>query len=117
MWIVFIVSCIPPIRPLFVKVFQKASSSLGRSGYMQDGTSKTLGTNANAYASHNHPKSKSHISSMPIKNDSEEEILQEQGGIMMTKQISVRYQETSSKNSSEIRDGTDEAWKTHYDGN
>jgi hypothetical protein len=54
---------------------------------------------------------------MPVKNDSEEEILQEEGGIMMTKQISVRYQETSSKNSSELRNGTDETWKTRYESN
>jgi hypothetical protein len=84
---------------------------------MQNGTSKDLGTNANAYASHNHSKSKSRNSSMPVKNDSEEEILQEEGGIMMTKQISVRYQETSSKNWSELRDGSDETWKTRYEAN
>jgi hypothetical protein len=100
MWIVFIVSCVPTVRPIFVKVIGKVySNSQSRSRtfpsrnlYAKQTSSNGAGTHSLAYASKK--DASANVDPMPEDNESEQHILPgEPGGILMTSQIVVRYDE------------------------
>jgi hypothetical protein len=119
MWIVFIVSCIPTIRPLFAKFFNKVYSSGSRTfgtgrGYEQQNDASGAGTHSRAYASHagSHKGADSKVVSLPTRNDneSEESILPGQQGIMMTNQVVVKYEGADGE-----RDKGERDWKNHFD--
>jgi hypothetical protein len=98
MWVIFIVSCIPSIRPCFVRVFNivyaSGSNSRGTGhGYIQQSDTNTnlRGTDTNRSRAFTSATTTS--KAMHSDNDSEENILPNQQGIMMTNQISVKYEE------------------------
>lgn len=91
------VSCIPPIRPLFVKAIHKVQSSSNRSR----GTSNT-NDHSPGYAKSGPYASRSN-NKRPVvttTNESEEDILADQDGIMMTRKISIHYNEPDETNHS-----------------
>lgn len=98
MWVIFVVACIPTIRPFFVKVFHIVSSSAGRShatGYIQQSDTNTglNATRSRVFASTTNTSKGNNSSS----NDSEENILgANQRGIMMTNHVSVKYDQADS---------------------
>lgn len=114
MWVIFIVSCIPTIRPLFVKAFSKVYGSGSRpsQGYQQQSDPAKPGLHTRAYAStfgsRNAVESKT--SSLPTTgdNESEETILPGQRGIMMTSQVVIKYDDKQRAEGN--RD-----WRNHFD--
>lgn len=122
MWVIFIVSCIPTIRPIFVKAFNKVYASGSRTfatgrGYEQQSDINNAGTRSRAYASHlgsrKGPESK--VSSLPTHNDneSEENILPGQKGIMMTSHVVVKYEGNDSERT--VAKGGERDWNNHFD--
>ena len=119
MWVIFMVSCIPTIRPLFIKAFNKvyyASGSrtfaTGR-GYEQH-TGTGAGTHSRAYASHlgSRKGTDSKAITLPTnKNESEENILPGQKGIIMTSHVVVKYEGSDSEPGPRDRD-----WRNHLAG-
>lgn len=96
-WVVFIVGCIPPIRPLLMIVFHRiltsAKSTIGQSHTNQLGRSTELQT-----YSHSKPQARhmtSNLVSMLEGKDSEEN-LAEDGGIMKTTEVRLSYEAGSS---------------------
>jgi hypothetical protein len=91
------VSCIPPIRPLFVKAIRKVQSSSNRSRGTGDNNDNSPGYGKSGpYASRSNIK-------RPVvttTNESEEDILQDRDGIMMTRKISIHYDERDENNHS-----------------
>jgi hypothetical protein len=81
------VSCIPPIRPLFVKVFKVIQSSSGQSQAKNGDTPEYL--HSGPYASRSNIKR----AQLDTTNESEENIL-EGNGIMLTRKISIHYEES-----------------------
>src|SRR5690349_6774787 len=93
MWVIFVVSCIPIIRPLFAKVFQEGSRSSSRhfgasSGYIENQASANTGP---------YFRTRAFSSSYPLEfhnetrnNESEENILPSEKGILMTSLIIVK---------------------------
>jgi hypothetical protein len=120
MWVIFIVSCIPTIRPIFVKAFNKVYTSGSRTfatgGYQQQNDTGA-GTHSRAYASRKGADSKS--TSLPTHNDneSEENILPGQQGIMMTSQVVVKYEGSDSERTLGGTSGRkgEVDWKNHFD--
>lgn len=92
MWTILMVSCIPPIRPLFVKAIHQIHSSSG----------KSRGTNNNnltpGYGPSGPYASRSNIK-RPVQTttESDEDILVERDGIMMTRKISIHYEEPGGR--------------------
>lgn len=116
MWVIFIVSCIPTIRPIFVKAFNKVYTSGSRTfatgrGYAQQNDTGP-GTHSRAYASHigSRKGTESKATTLPTNNESEENILPGQKGIMMTSHVVVKYEGSDSE-----RGGKDRDWKNHFD--
>jgi hypothetical protein len=87
MWTIIMVSCIPPIRPLFVKVFKVIQSSSGQSQAKNGDTPEYL--HSGPYASRSNIKR----AQLDTTNESEENIL-EGNGIMLTRKISIHYEES-----------------------
>ncbi|KAE8450523.1 hypothetical protein EG329_006254 [Mollisiaceae sp. DMI_Dod_QoI] len=119
MWVVFIVGCIPTIRPIFVKVLHVVTSSASRTftttrGYAAQDDSNMNISRSRAYSQSRKDSSK--ITTIITKNDSEENILPGQEGIMMTRDIQVQYQHHSSEASTFNDPRKDpDIWKTRYD--
>ncbi|OJJ44531.1 hypothetical protein ASPZODRAFT_134612 [Penicilliopsis zonata CBS 506.65] len=93
MWVILIVGCIPPIRPLIVRILKKVSSTVYTRSYPRSGTELR-----NYYASgtgHNHGRTASQKfqsqSGTNNDNDSEENILKGDGTITRTTNIDVTY--------------------------
>jgi hypothetical protein len=106
MWIVFIVPWIPTIRPIFVKAINKITSSKNRifpsgRGYTAQENSATNGSHVRAYSSTKKTTGSSRITSIIKKNDSEGNILPSQGGMRMTTEIQINYQEDRSQSFSD----------------
>jgi hypothetical protein len=117
MWIVFIVSCIPTVRPIFVQVFNKVYTPGSRTfatgeGYEQQSDTHTPRTHARVYASHSRKGLDTVVTSLPTRNlnESAENILPGQQGIMMTSQVVVKYEGSESEHS-----GHKDDWKTGFD--
>jgi hypothetical protein len=115
MWVIFIVACVPTIRPLFVKVFHKVYASGSRSfglsrGYVAQEDTRSTGNQSRAFASSSKTPE---ITAKPIdsNNGSEENILPGPTGIMMTSHISVKYDDEGGR-SDNGRSETDREWKT-----
>ena len=86
MWIILMVSCIPPIRPLFVKFIKTIRSiSCPSRDTDQNGPPTTVYIQSVG----------SHSKKLPLTttNESEEDIL-ERDGILMTRNITVHYEES-----------------------
>lgn len=118
MWIVFIVSCIPTVRPIFVKVINKVASSSGRAfptnrGYAAQ-TESCNGIRVDAY-SLNKKAANSKVKSVVTNNDSEENILPGQDGIRMTTDIRIQYQEERSNSLANKKRSSSQQWETRYD--
>lgn len=97
-WVVLIVGCIPPIRPLFISIFRKIATSTRSkttSGRTNE-TSRNTELRAYSHGSKNHPHAR-HISpSLSTAQGSEENILaMEDGAIMKTTDISLTYESGS----------------------
>lgn len=118
MWVVFIVGCIPTVRPIFVKMFNIVTSSNNRTfttgrGYTAQDDSDTKISRARAYSQNRKDTSK--VTTIVTKNDSEENILGQEG-IMMTRDISVQYQPKNAEATSLENPSKDEdMWKTGFD--
>lgn len=116
MWVIFIVSCIPSVRPIFVKAFNKVYGSGSRTfatgqGYNQHTDPVKSGTHTHAYAANlNVRNMESKSSSLPTggDNESEENILLDQKGIMMTSQVVVKYGDNER-----VEGNRD--WRNHFD--
>ncbi|KAI9730960.1 MAG: hypothetical protein M1818_008035 [Claussenomyces sp. TS43310] len=101
MWIVFIVSCIPTVRPIFVRVFDKVYTTGSRSfgtgrGYIAQPDTNTPSVNRNGNPWQGSKPHEPNITSLTLKNDSEENILPGQDGIMLTRKVSVHYEGSES---------------------
>jgi hypothetical protein len=94
MWTILMVSCIPPIRPLFVKAIHQINSSSGRSRGTKNNNLTPgyggYGKSSGPYASRSNIKRPAPTTT----NESEEDILAERDGIMMTRKISIHYEES-----------------------
>ncbi|KAJ5640219.1 uncharacterized protein N7484_008081 [Penicillium longicatenatum] len=97
-WVVFIVGCIPPIRPLLMIVFHRiltsAKSTIGQSHTNQLGRSTEL----HSY-SHSKPRARhmtSNLVSVLEDKDNSEINLAEEGGIMKTTEVRLSYEAGSS---------------------
>jgi hypothetical protein len=92
MWVIFIVACIPAIRPFCVKKFHivYASGGLG-AGYIQQSDTNTRLRGTGAVRSRAFAFATNTSKGMHSRNDSEENILPNQQGIMMTNHVSVKY--------------------------
>ncbi|KAJ5618513.1 hypothetical protein N7528_006624 [Penicillium herquei] len=99
-WVVFIVGCVPPIRPLLLIVFRRLlSSARSVSGHTRThyhGRSTEL---------HSYPQSQKrpqmehftpNMGSILQGKDSEENILAEEGGIVKTTEVRLSYENGSS---------------------
>ncbi|KAJ5289221.1 hypothetical protein N7478_002251 [Penicillium angulare] len=96
-WVVFIVGCIPPIRPLLMIVFHRlltsAKSTLGQTNTNQHGRSTEL---------HSYAYSKPQVRNMAqnlvsvLEGKDSEENLGEEGGIMKTTEVRLSYEAGSS---------------------
>ncbi|KAG0645989.1 hypothetical protein D0Z07_7935 [Hyphodiscus hymeniophilus] len=112
MWVIFIVSCIPTIRPIFVKAFNKVYTSGSRTfatgqGYEQH-TGTGAGTHSRAYATNlgTRKGTDSKATTLPTSNnESEENILPGQKGIMMTSHVVVKYDGSDSERGGRIEIG------------
>lgn len=119
MWVVFIVGCIPTVRPIFVKVLSVVISSGQRTfgtgrGYTEQDNSNTNTSRGRAYSQNR--KSSSKITTIASKNDSEENILPGQEGIMMTSDIRVQYRPNDPEEASFDKAKKDlDVWKTRFD--
>ncbi|KUJ10332.1 uncharacterized protein LY89DRAFT_723577 [Mollisia scopiformis] len=119
MWVVFIVGCIPTTRPLFVKVLDVVVSSGNRTfrtgrGYTEQDNSNTNTSRSRAYSESR--KNPSKITTIVSKNESEENILPGQEGIMMTRDIRVQYQRNDPEAGSFDKASKDpDNWKTRFD--
>ncbi|KAJ5910653.1 hypothetical protein N7504_005296 [Penicillium tannophilum] len=96
-WVVFIVGCIPPIRPLLMIVFHRiltsAKSTIGQSHTNQLGRSTELQT-----YSHSKPQVRHMTSNLVsvLEGKDSEENLAEDGGIMKTTEVRLSYEAGSS---------------------
>lgn len=95
-WVVFIVGCIPPIRPLLMIIFQGIlSSARSVSGHTRSNTHGRYGrsTELQSYAPHSKPQVRhvANVMSVLEGKDSEENILEE-GGIVKTTDIRLSYE-------------------------
>lgn len=98
MWTILMVSCIPPIRPLFMRAIQQIQSSSNRSrntnnSQVTPGYPKPAGP----YASLSNVKRPT----ITTTNESEEDILADRDGIRMTRKVSIHYNERASNHRSE----------------
>ena len=93
------VSCIPPIRPIFVKAIHQIHSSSGRS---RGTNNNNLTPGYGGYAKSGPYASRSNIkrAAPTTTNESEEDILAERDGIMMTRKVSIHYEESGGNNRS-----------------
>lgn len=118
MWVVFIVGCIPTVRPIFVKMFNIVTSSNNRSfatgrGYTAQKDSVANTSRARAYSKNRKDTSK--VTTLATNNDSEENILGQEG-IMMTTDVSVQYQANHLEGSPLDKSSKDpDLWKTRFD--
>lgn len=119
MWVVFIVGCIPTVRPLFVKVLNVVISSGQRTfrtgrGYTEQDDSYTNTSRGRTYSQNR--KNTSKITTSAMKTDSEENILSGQQGIMMTRDIRVQYQSNEDEGTTVDKTKTDpDIWKSRSD--
>lgn len=88
MWTIIMVSCIPPIRPLFVRAFKGIQSTSGASKANNNKAPSYLYSGPYASQSNNIKRSQP-----KVDNESEENILQEDG-IMLTRKVSIHYEES-----------------------
>ncbi|CZR62197.1 uncharacterized protein PAC_12094 [Phialocephala subalpina] len=107
MWVVFI----PTVRPIFVKMFNIVTSSNNRSfatgrGYTAQDDSTNI---SRAWAYSQNRKDTSKVTTIATKNDSEENILGQEG-IMMTRE-SNHFEGSSLERSRKDQD----VWKTRFD--
>lgn len=78
------------MRPLFVKAIRQIQSSSGRSRSTKDNNFTPEYEQSGAHASHSNIKR----GRPTTTNESEEDILADGNGILMTRQISIRYEES-----------------------
>ena len=89
MWTILMVGCIPPIRPLMVKAIHKIQSSSGWPRETND-ISLTPGYGqSRSYTSRSIKRP-----AQTATNESEEDILAEGNGIVMTRKVSIHYEES-----------------------
>jgi hypothetical protein len=120
LWVVFIASCIPTIRPILVRIIHKVTGKEGNTttvpGYIHEATLKDS-NDESAKAGRGRAYSKVYIKAQGNVNaatkngfGSEENIMPGKDGIVMTTEYQVRYEE-SQDSLSEKGLGRTESWK------
>ena len=116
LWVVFIASCIPTIRPILVRIIHKVTGKEGNTtiatGYIHEATSKDSAKPRKARA---HSKVYTRVQgsgNTATKNvfESEENIMPGKDEIVMTTEYQVKYEE-SQESLSEKGLGRIESWK------
>lgn len=96
MWVVLIVGCIPPIRPLIVRILKSVAPNMMSRSYPSSGTelrnyyAQNTGTNRGGMGVASQ-KSKPRTGTTHNDNDSEENILKGDGTITKTTNVDVTY--------------------------
>lgn len=106
MWVIVIVGCVPPLRPLFLQVFKRIQSTVhGSSGKSKHGHSHPSDFDRSLnFSSVAHARNKSGTHPAEVftgTDDSKEHIMPDQDGIMLTHHIDVNYERKKSTADSE----------------
>ena len=116
LWVVFIASCIPTIRPILVRIIHKVTGKEGNTtiatGYIHEATLKGSGKSRKARAYSKVYTTVQGSGNATTKNvfESEENIMPGKDEIVMTTEYQVKYEE-SQESLSEKGLGRAESWK------
>ncbi|KKA22208.1 hypothetical protein T310_3772 [Rasamsonia emersonii CBS 393.64] len=113
MWVILIVGCIPPIRPLFIALFRKVVSSArslsGPEKYNRSGTELRYFSHASRHSRQPVQSQRSRgteLGSMANDHESEENILAMEGGaIVKTTNISLTYEGSTTASREPVDQG------------
>lgn len=96
-WVVLIVGCIPPIRPLLMLFFHKIATSAKTTSDRTNGNGRSAELQSYSHCSKAAPRARHMSPALSSANESEENILaMEEGAIMKTTDIRLSYETGSA---------------------